>query len=147
MRAATKAFDAYVSAEGMHVFSVFAGGSLRIIFGLAVEAKLQAERTKDLAGFAAFVAAPVTPADIARAGTDSAKALLDAMPSSDLPPDAQRDQKKTLDDAQAAWRRYRDAEVAFYTHVFKAQGEAQVRDAVTTMLTTRRTKALVPPEP
>ena len=134
LRAATKAFVTYVEAESAYIYTLFAGGSLRNIFGLNHAAELHTARAKDLAAFTSFVAA-ATSDDAQR----EEKAL--AAATSTVTRVDKIDATKDSDVAQQAWRRYRDAEIALYANVFgKAQGEARVRDSVTAMLTSRRTK-------
>ena len=141
LRAATKAFAAYLDAEGEVTLAVFEGGSARIIFLLDRKHALEAMRAGALEAWSSFVAPVVAVDDVARARHESK----DTSPTPDDPASAEHflRVKKASADAENAWRRYRDAEIALYTHTFgKAQGEARVRDAVTVMLATERAKAL-----
>ena len=143
---AAKAFDAYVLADSQHVLAAYAGASVRYVVALGREDGLDAERAKDLAGFETFTAPAVTAEDLTRVRAENEKALGAAAPDPSLPPEDRAREQKALDGAQKAWVRYRDAELALHAHVFgPAQGVAHVRDAMTVLLTDRRTKVCAAP--
>ena len=152
LRTAMKAHDAYVHAAGMHVIAVYDGGSIRFVLGAQRERELEAERANDLGAFGGFVAPALGADDLARARSAHAKALADQAttgpaesPEAAL---AAKQVKEALAEAERAWGKYRDAELALHEHVFgAAQGKARVRDAITLRLLERRARTIPAPPP
>ena len=146
LRASTRTFAAYLDADGEVTLEEFDGGSARVVLFLDRKRQLEAERAEELEAWSSFHAPVAKTDDVARARREHEHAAAEA--TSDVPEDpSTRDHvlrlKKATDDAEKAWRRYLDADVALYTHGFgKSQGAARVRDAVTSTLTAERTKAL-----
>jgi Lysozyme inhibitor LprI len=138
LRTATTRYDAYVKAAGLFVYQVSIKGSIRGLRSMNSESTLQTKRAIELAAFKRYAAPETSIADVAKARTPVAEKVKTLTSTGPVP---ERDAFKK---SQEAWNAYRDAEIAFYVHVFgPAQGEARVRNAMTVRLETRRVADIV----
>lgn len=114
--AVNKAHEEYADARARFILDIYAGGSLGPPLAGEHKGQLIKKRADDLEAFASFDAKSPTEAE-ANAAIKAAK----------------------CENTEKEYKAYRDAEVAFYDHVYGgAQGHAEVRRAIIIKLSKRR---------
>jgi uncharacterized protein YecT (DUF1311 family) len=133
LRKADGAWGAFAADEATYVGDAYRGGSMRIAQESWLVASLARERVEVLRALLAPKPAPrVDDREIARAEARAGAEARDA------------DNRRLLGVANASWRAYRAAEVAFVRHAFarKHGGEAEAARALGAELAQRRVAAL-----
>jgi hypothetical protein len=137
--ASDTAYSDYVTAMGSFAYEVYIEGTIRGAMSLAAEASLTAARMRDLEAFPRFVAKDLPANEVASAYAASKAALAGVATTTPA-------EKGALEKTQQTWVAYRDADVAFYAHVFgPKQGEERVRAVRSVSLELRRAKECAPP--
>lgn len=105
--AATKAHGVYATKVGAIAYARFSGGSMRdpaMVASILAQLKRRRARIDGLVKSSTIPPAP----ELSRAEANAARALASALA------DAEADTVAAIDEADAAWPAYREAEVAFY---------------------------------
>ena len=136
---ASRAYDAYVTAMGTLTYQTYIEGTIRNAMAMLEEETLYQERARELASLDRFTPGDATAANVARAERASAAAVAGVVTQT-------AEERKALEASQAAWRTYRDAEVAFYRAAFGPRfGAENVERAIRVRLETRRAREASPP--
>jgi hypothetical protein len=136
--AASRAYRAYVDAMGAYVYEVYRDGSIRNAAALGEEQSLLHRRTEDLATLATFTPASVSREALERSEQAALHALAALRAHTGTPA-----VKERIDEAEVAWRSYRDAETALYVHALAGRASQDaVERSMRASLNKRRTADL-----